>query len=143
MMCATCKHIGRRYYGYSDNPIHHCAMGARRRTDQFCSCGDAAEDFMDEFRKFFDAQPRHNACKYYEDRPRCSPEVMALLCMSANNHGRIEVRYFSEENRIAETLDGSFLELDWYGRNTPIGYRAYSLSQIGKAELERIGDEKP
>lgn len=66
--CADCANLGRKYWGDDDYPIHFCKKSAERRRDGLKPTGDSAEDFMSEFRKFYDASPRWKACKYFEPR---------------------------------------------------------------------------
>ena len=70
MTCESCKHMGARYWGSDDYPNHFCGKTDERRAAVFKSCGDFAEDFMSEFRKFYDASPRQSAesCSFFEPR---------------------------------------------------------------------------
>jgi hypothetical protein len=70
LTCESCLHMGGRYWGDDDRPIHFCGKERDRRRAQFRSTGDFAEDFMQEFRKFYDAGPRQSAddCAFFEPR---------------------------------------------------------------------------
>lgn len=101
--------------------------------------GDFAEDFMCNFRAFFDAKAVQCACGYYEERPVVSGEVAELLLSMHNNEGRGAFTFFSRENSIATGLVGIFLEKDDRVQRSPSdGTRDYVLSHVGCAEVERI-----
>lgn len=70
MTCESCVHMGGRYWGSDDRPVHHCGKSSERRAANFKSSGDFSQDFMDEFRKFYDAGPYQSAesCKWFEPR---------------------------------------------------------------------------
>lgn len=72
LTCESCVHMGRRYWGDDDYPKHICGKGAERRTASFRTTGDFAEDFMQEFRKIYDAGPKQSAddCRFFEPRDR-------------------------------------------------------------------------
>ena len=63
--------MGGRYWGDDDRPIHFCGRERERRAANFRTAGDFAEDFMQEFRKFYDAGPQQSAddCAYFEPKP--------------------------------------------------------------------------
>lgn len=69
--CATCKHIGVAYWGHHSDyggETHLCGKSDARRQDQMKPTGDLAEDFMRNFRTFFDAKAKQASCKYYEEQ---------------------------------------------------------------------------
>lgn len=70
LTCESCVHMGGRYWGSDDRPIHHCHKSGDRRAANFKSTGDFSQDFMDEFRKFYDAGPHQSAecCSFFEPR---------------------------------------------------------------------------
>lgn len=70
MTCESCSHMGGRYWGDDDMPIHFCRKSSERRAEVFKSCGDRSQDFMDEFRKFYDASPKYSAemCSFFAPR---------------------------------------------------------------------------
>ena len=70
LTCESCVHMGGRYWGSDDRPMHHCGKSSERRAANFKSSGDFAQDFMDEFRKFYDAGPYQSAemCSFFEPR---------------------------------------------------------------------------
>lgn len=74
MTCESCVHMGGRYWGSDDRPIHHCGKSGDRRRANFKSSGDFSQDFMDEFRKFYDAGPYQSAecCSFFEPRETAS-----------------------------------------------------------------------
>lgn len=75
MTCESCVHMGRRYWGSDDRPIHFCGKEKERRAANFRSCGNFGDDFLNEFRKFYDAGPWKSAesCKFFEPRTEQVP----------------------------------------------------------------------
>lgn len=136
--CATCAHIGQHYHGGDWNPIHFCGMSDVRRNENFRSCGDGAQDFMNEFRKFYDAGPDCRACAHYSEREPLSAERSAVLQTCANAGGRALFKFFSEENRLAEKMKRIFLNEDTQDAERN-GFRAYTITKIGRAALSAQG----
>lgn len=70
LTCESCIHMGSRYWGSDDRPLHHCRKSSERRAANFKSCGNFADDFMNEFRRFYDAGPWQSAenCTFFEPR---------------------------------------------------------------------------
>ena len=135
--CKTCKFIGGRYWGEDCNPIHFCKKSDERRADNFRSCGDAAQDFMNEFRKFYDAGPDYRACAYYEQMEPLEAEKLAVLREVKDAGERAYFEFFSRSNSIAEKLEGKFLQQERYNADVPErrGLKAYRLTKIGEAAL--------
>jgi hypothetical protein len=74
--CESCIHMGRRYWGSDDMPVHFCNRSDERRAAAFTSTGDRVEDFMQEFRRFYDAGPRYTNCgRFFE--PKSLPQAQA------------------------------------------------------------------
>src|SRR3546814_6254740 len=57
-------------------PYPTLGRSAQRRKDAFRPSGDSADDFMSEFRKFYDAQSGQPACRYYEACEPLSPDKL-------------------------------------------------------------------
>jgi hypothetical protein len=133
--CATCANIGAIYWDveFSD-PKHHCLKGVDRRKAQFQSCGDFSQDFMNEFRKFFDASADQPACSLYQARQPIEPDKLAILQEVQEAGGRKLFKFFSPENRIAQDMRGKFLQEDT-ARHEMDGFRAYRITKVGIAEL--------
>jgi hypothetical protein len=73
--CESCLHIGARYWGSDDYPVHFCGQSKERRAAVFKSTGNAADDFMQEFRRFYDAGPKQTNCgQFFEAKPLPNPE---------------------------------------------------------------------
>lgn len=70
LTCESCKHIGGRYWGSDDHPIHFCGKSDERRAANFVDQGNFADNFMREWRSFYDAGPNHWAekCAFFEPR---------------------------------------------------------------------------
>ena len=70
LTCASCKHMGRRYWGSDDHPVHFCGREKERRAAGFVDQGSFGDNFMAEWRKFYDAGPTYSAekCAYFEPR---------------------------------------------------------------------------
>lgn len=133
--CSTCKHLQQAYWGDEGDRIHFCGKKNERRRDAFKTSGDFAQDFMAEFRTFFDASHRTLACKYYEEREPLPAPVMALLKEIDANGGEKDFAFFSDENRLCEQINGLWLECVEYSRRND-GRREYRLTAVGKAILK-------
>lgn len=92
--CESCVFMGRQYHGDVDFPVHFCAKADDRRRAVFRSSGDRAEDFMSEFRKFYDASPKQTAedCAFFEAKVlpdagahSSPPQVVPPIREEANN----------------------------------------------------------
>ena|ERR1700722_15744 len=136
LTCATCKNIQRRYWGDEWAPIHFCAKSNARRQDSFQSSGDFSTDFMNEFRKFYDAAPLYAACRYYEVAPPLDAQTLALLG-KFDADGRAAFAFFSDENSAAHKLEGIFLERDSHRDLRHGEVRAYKISMLGRLRLEK------
>lgn len=68
MTCTECSFLGKKYWEWvlSSTPIHLCGKSKERREAAFISSGDFAQDFMDQFRIFYDASPNWKACAFFE-----------------------------------------------------------------------------
>ena len=68
--CESCRHMGGVSWPDPFGDKHYCHKADERRAAGFRSTGDFAEDFMQEFRKFYDASPRQWAegCAFFEPR---------------------------------------------------------------------------
>jgi hypothetical protein len=129
--CATCMHIGVAYWDNGFTISHHCLKGDIRRAETMPK--DA--DLFAHFRAFFDASASQKACKHYDERPPASADVMALL-ERIGSEGRAEVKFWSDESRLAHSLEGKFVKLDQYAK-APNGYRVYRLLPVGEVERAR------
>lgn len=139
--CATCAHIGRIYWGDDDRRIHHCGKSDERRRDNFQPSGDFANDFMSEFRRFFDASADQKACRYYEERPPLDQETVALLGTIASA-GTAVFGFWSRENALCCKMRGKFVEEDLYPRDPTKGERYWKLSAVGRAVLAKARGEQ-
>lgn len=142
--CATCKHIGQAYWG-SDwdygGRTHFCLKRDERRSDAMKPTGDFAQDFMDNFRTFFDAKAHNAACRYYENREPAKPDQARVLKLLQDCDGKIAFGFFSEENRICEGMSGKFVERDEGAarhRHPSDGTRDWKLTRVGKVEAARV-----
>ena len=142
--CATCQHIGRAYWGHHSDYgglTHHCLMEAERRQDAIKPTGDLAQDFMVNFRSFFDAKANNAACRYYEYRKPVSGELAAILQLLADTDGKSAFEFFSRENDTCESMDKKFVERDEYAaakRKPSDGTRDWMLTEVGKVEAARL-----
>lgn len=130
--CATCVHIGRMYWHDGLSYTHHCGKGDERRAESM----PAHADIFAHFRASFDAEARQRACRHYEERPAAESNVQELL---ASVQRGCELRFFTEANRLAESLDGKFVRYDSYAKTSHPGGRVYRLLPVGEAELARAG----
>lgn len=131
--CASCKHIGVSYWNDGFDHSHHCKKSDIRRAETM----PASADFFTHFRASFDACANQKACRHYEERPAPTGETLALLEKLGNTDAWVELKFMTEENRLAEHLVGKFLqEHNWAPTTTP-GHRVYSLLPVGKSELKR------
>lgn len=144
LTCATCKHIGPTYWGshWDDGGrTHTCKKEAERRRDTMKPTGDFAEDFMRNFRTFFDAKAHNTACKYYEERDPVNPDQARVLKLLLDCGGKSAFGFFSAENRICEHMSGKFVERDEDARrrrHPSDGTRDWMLTEVGKAEAARL-----
>ena len=132
--CATCKHIGVSYWDNGFTISHHCMKERERRAESM----PAGADLFAHFRAFFDAAADQKACRHYEERQPASADVRALL-ESMGEAGRKEIKFWSDESRLAFSLDGKFLKEDSHA-NAPQGYRVFRLLPVGRYERDRAGD---
>lgn len=135
--CATCQHIGVAYWDNGFTISHHCMKEAVRRAESMPR--DA--DLFDHFRAFFDAHAAQKACRHYEERTLSSPAIRDLLD-SMGESGRVEVKFWSDQSRVAHDLEGKFVKQDW-SADTPRGYRLFKILPVGKAERARAATAKP
>lgn len=132
--CAGCKNIGVQYWGDDWSPIHHCGKSTERRRAQFQSCGDKSQDFMNEFRKFYDAAPDQKACSLYEQSQEVPQSRLDVIAMVEAAGGRAVFKFWSSENDIATSMRDRYLRDDT--RNDEYnGFRAYKITKLGRAAL--------
>ncbi|WP_343518124.1 hypothetical protein [Sphingomonas sp.] len=140
--CDSCAFIGVIYW---NGETHHCLKSDERRRDNFRSCGDFAEDFMSEFRKFYDARAGQKACRHYQERTPLKPETLELLrrVSDAGKDGFV-AKFFSQENYALTHLRDKFVTSDFaFPREPARGERRYWLTKLGAAELSRDSDGNP
>ena len=139
--CATCKHIGGVSWDTGSRQDHYCGKSAARRRDEMKPTGDLAQDFMDNFRRIFDASARAAACRHYEEAGALGlAEAFLLSLFDAD--GRAVFTFFSSENRVAES-GNKFWERDSY-RDLKHGEgRAYKLTELGRVTVIRISNVQP
>lgn len=128
--CATCEHIGRMYWHDGLSYTHHCGKGDERRAESM----PAHADIFAHFRASFDAEAQQPACRHYQERPGAQANVVDLLALVKSGG---ELRLFTDENRLAESLDGKFVRYDSYAKTSHPGGRVYRLLPVGEAELAR------
>lgn len=144
--CATCAYMGGSYHGSHHDwggKHHTCRKEGERRRDAIKPSGDAAEDFMRNFRAFFDARAGDTACKYYEQRAPLDGKPADILRELKANGGKFSYDFFSEGNRVCEQMSGRFVERDEYARNRrkpSDGTRDWMLTKLGEMEADRIAD---
>lgn len=97
--CATCQHIGGKYH-QAFSQMHYCTKSDIRRRETMRSTGDFAQDFMNNFRAFFDASVRQKACNHYSEAEPLSDDDAEILAMF-DEKGLAEFKFFSRENSIA------------------------------------------
>ena len=142
--CATCTYIGKTYHGHADDwggKMHTCKKEPQRRADVMKPSGDSADDFMRNFRAFFDAKAGQTACRYHEERPALEGEEARVLGLLSEQGGRSAFGFFSAENRICEGMSGRFVERDEYAghrRAASDGTQDWMLTELGKHEAKRI-----
>jgi len=143
LTCASCKNIGMAYWGASwdyGGRTHFCLKDGERRRDAMKPTGDFAQDFMDNFRTFFDAKAHNSACKYYEERKPVNSDQARVLKLLLDCGGKSAFGFFSAENRICEGMSGKFVERDEDAarrRRPSDGTRDWMLTEVGKAEAAR------
>jgi hypothetical protein len=137
--CATCRHIGVMYHTDGFRYDHMCGKTSERRAEGM----PLGADFFAHFRAFFDAAAQQRACKHYEERPLADEKTLSLLSGMTVDNGRGEFRFFSDENRLAEKLDGMFVRSDMHARKSAPGNRVFWLLPIGKAEVSRAESAPP
>lgn len=130
--CGLCQHIGDVRDNDDLNNGYHCRRWAERGNDL---PEEAA--YLADFREFFDVFADLRACGYYEQRPFCSRDALALLQKIQDGGDRLEVRYLSDENALASQLDGRFIAWIEHDTRTPPSHETYRLLAVGKAELKR------
>lgn len=142
--CGTCAFLGGAYWGDRSDyggRTHFCKKSDERRRDEMKPTGDRAEDFMQNFRTFFDAHATRTACGYYEERaPLAEADILLLAAMRANNE-RGAFGFFSQENRTCERMDGWFVERDRWAsqqRAASDGTRDWRLTMAAVVTLNRI-----
>lgn len=148
--CATCQFIGASYHGSHydyGGRTHFCGKEAERRTATMKPTGDFAEDFMRNFRTFFDAKAINAACKFYVEREPLDQKKMAVLEAMAEAGGKSAFAFFSDENRMCEQMSGVFVERDETAarqRKPTDGTRDFMLTRVGsefvKAAIARAED---
>lgn len=136
--CADCANIGVQYWGDDWSPIHHCGKSTERRRSQFQSCGDRSQDFMNEFRKFYDATPRQTACSFFVQRDAPSAEQIEVIgSVAASPNGRALFKFWSKENEVASQVRGRYLREDTRDAEHN-GFRAYKITELGRAVLNSV-----
>lgn len=140
--CAGCKHIGDQYWGDDSAPIHHCGKSTNRRRLQFQSCGDRSQDFINEFRKFYDAGPDQKACSFFEQRDDLAKDKLDVIAMVEATGGRALFKFWSRENGIATSMRSRYL-IDDTRDDERNGFRAYKISKLGRASLAAAKDTQP
>lgn len=139
-VCANCHYIGIIYWDDGFKKTHHCMKSAERRRAGFGSCGDASEDFMSEFRKFYDATAHQSACQFYSERAQLGAEHLELLrAVEAAGKEGLVVGFFSRENRIFGELSGMFVDGGSFAfpKEPARGERRWFLTDAGKEALAR------
>lgn len=135
--CATCAFVGAAYWGSSfdyGGKTHFCGKEAERRAETMKPTGDFAEDFMTNFRTFFDAKASNRACRHYVERDALEPAKMAVLEAMAAAGGKAAYGFFSDENRLCEQMSGIFVERDEAAareRKPTDGTRDFVLTRVG------------
>ena len=137
--CGSCAFIGNIYW---TDETHHCLRSAQRRSDNFRSCGDFAEDFMSEFRRFYDAKAGQKSCRHYEARPPLSRELLDLLReVERTGEAGFVAEFFSRENALLSPLRDKFVSSDFaYPQEPARGERRYRLTRLGAVEVSRDRD---
>jgi hypothetical protein len=133
--CATCKYMGGVYHDTGCRQDHSCGKTAERRRDTMKPTGDFAQDFMDNFRTFFDAGYRQRACKYYEEGAPSDADAAMLLRF--DDKGLASFAFFGPENAEASRHPKKYYEQDWY-RKDKDGYRSYKLTDLGRITRETL-----
>lgn len=142
--CATCQFINDAYWGhYSDygGRIHFCKKSDERRRDTMKPTGDFAEDFMANFRTFFNANAVQRACKYYAERAPIEPEKAAILVYMLEHDGKAVFKFFTEESLLCSKMNKLFVEKDDYVDIR--GSYAWRLTEVGKVEARRVMPKQP
>jgi hypothetical protein len=112
-VCGTCVHMGRIYHDGGLEPDHSCAKSDERRAAAMKPTGDLAEDFMRNWRVFFDATPRQRACTHHEPRPRIDDESLRVLRLfEPGKYGSAfaQFRFLSSENTACERMDRLYVQ---------------------------------
>ena len=140
--CATCKFIGQAYWGSScdyGGKTHFCLKEKERRSETMKPTGDFAEDFMRNFRAFFDAGALNAACSHYVEREPLEPAKVAVLERMSESGGKAAFGFFSDENRLCESMSNVFVERDEsasYQRKPSDGTRDFILTRVGSEFLK-------
>ena len=142
--CASCQFIGVSYWGHHSDYgglTHHCLKEKERRAETMKPTGDFAEDFMRNFRAFFDAKGHNKACRHYQLRSPIEGDKAVLLKMLAANGGKGAFGFFSKENALCTDMNGMFVEEDEWARSQrkpSDGTRDWMLTEVGKVEVARL-----
>lgn len=129
-LCNSCKHMKGVYHSNGWREDHTCGMSDQRRAITMKSTGDFAEDFMANFRAFFDAHAGQKACRYYEYEP--IPEEDQKILRLFEDDSFILLPFFSEENSRASRHRNKYWQRDWYRTHEVKGHARYILTDLGK-----------
>ena len=138
LTCSTCKHIGSHYHDGICVQWHFCGKSTERRRDTMKPTGDFAQDFMDNFRTFFDASAQQATCHYYEEAPPLSDKDAALL-VQFDDDGVARFRFFSDDNTHAHQDNRRLFERYDYADERRDGaiFHGYRLTDVGKLVRKR------
>lgn len=131
LTCGTCTFIGGVSWDNGFSLEYYCGKRDERRRDGFRTTGDYAEDFMQEFRKFYDAGVRQKACKYYEPCQPVTPDERRIIGILSENDGRASFKFLTEDSRVASVHQNKYWREDPYPLDQR-GMRFYRLTDLGK-----------
>ena len=138
LTCASCVHIGRIYHDNGLQPDYWCGKTNERRAEEMKPSGDYTEDFMRNWRAFFDARPDQRACRHYRARPIASDETIRVRRVfertPAYSARRATFKFLSVECTACERMDNLFVKQDWH---SDYGHKTFALTKLGEAELAR------
>lgn len=138
--CDSCQFLGRIYWDNGSTKTHVCGKSAERRRASFRSSGDFADDFMSEFRKFYDASAGQKACGHYVERELLPTRQLSMLqAVSDEGKAGLVAQFFSEENRLCGEMRDKFVDGGSfaYPLEPARGERRWFLTKVGAAELAR------
>lgn len=136
-VCGECQHMQALYWDNGFTQEHHCGKSRERRRDAFRTTGDPSQDFLNDFRMFYDASAKQRSCKYFELRGFLDSTKRNILVQISAAGGAKGFPFFSEENRACESMSNKFVSNDRGTEERHGEVRGWKLTSLGKFEVSR------